>query len=289
VAISDLSLPVDAEEIVYVLLPVHNRRDTTSKFLDCLAKQTYPRIHLILLDDGSTDDTSSIAQSCFPQLTVLRGDGNWWWAGSLQHGHEWLRENARAPSDIVLIINDDTTFESEFVECGVQVLRSHTRALLQARLYSQQTGEFVEAGVRVDWRTLSFVGVKDPADINCFSTRGLFFRVGDFDSIGGFRPFLLPHYGSDYEFTMRAFRAGFVPLSVSGVRIWFNETTTGVRATHGSSAWEFLKASFSKRTTQNPLYLTSFILLSCPMRHISINVARIWKQFLFGFFRSLRN
>ena len=129
-AISDLSPPVDAEEIVYVLLPVHNRRDTTSKFLDCLAKQTYPRIHLILLDDGSTDDTSSIARSCFPQLTVLRGDGNWWWAGSLQHGHEWLRKNARAPSDIVLIINDDTTFESEFIECSVRVLRSRTRALL---------------------------------------------------------------------------------------------------------------------------------------------------------------
>src|SRR5206468_3871146 len=98
------------KEIVYVLLPVHNRRDTTERFLKCLAKQGYPHIHLILLDDGSTDDTSGMAKEYFPKLTLLMGKGHWWWAGSLQQGHKWLQKNARDASDIALIINDDTTF-----------------------------------------------------------------------------------------------------------------------------------------------------------------------------------
>lgn len=278
------------EEIVYVLLPVHNRRQVTEQFLDCLAQQSYPNIRLILLDDGSTDDTSSAAKKYFPQLTLLTGTGNWWWAGSLQQGYKWLQKNALASSDIVLIINDDTTFNADFIEKAVQVLRTRTRALLLAQLYSQQTGEYVEAGVRVDWRKLSFVGVKDPEQINCLSTRGLFFRVEDFDSIGAFHPLLLPHYGSDYEFTLRAFRLGFVPISHPDVRIWVNEHTTGVRKTNDLSAWKFLTYSFSKKTTRNPIYWTTFILLACPKQYIALNLIRIWRRFfreLFGSFRNL--
>jgi len=276
------------KETVYVLLPVHNRRDTTERFLKCLAKQRYPHIHLILIDDGSTDNTSGMAKEYFPELTLLTGKGNWWWAGSLQQGHKWLQKNACGASDIVLIINDDTTFEADFVENAVQVLRERGRALLLARLYSQHSGEYLEAGVRVDWRTLSFVGTMDLGEINCFSTRGLFFRVRDFQLIGGFHSFLLPHYGTDYEFTMRAFRRGFVALSDSKVKLWFNENTTGIRGMHAVPFVAFLKTSFSKKNTQNPVYLTFFILFSCPMRHIPINLARIWRQFLGGLLSSTK-
>jgi GT2 family glycosyltransferase len=275
-------------EIVYVLLPVHNRRDTTEQFLHCLAKQTYPHIQLILVDDGSTDDTSGVAKKYFPHLTLLTGTGHWWWAGSLQEGYKWLQNNARAASDVILIINDDTTFEADFVENAVRTLRGRSQVLLLANLYSQQTGEYVEAGVRVDWKNLSFVGVKDPEKINCFSTRGLFFRVEDFAAIGAFHPFLLPHYGSDYEFTLRAFRIGFTPLSIPGVKLWLNESTTGVRALESLPPMEFLKLSFSKRTTQNPLYWTTFILLACPKSYIPINLGRVWSMFFRGFCHSLR-
>lgn len=267
------------EEIVYVLLPVHNRRETTERFLHCLAQQTYPHIHLILVDDGSTDDTSGVARKYFPDLTLLTGTGDWWWAGSLQQGYKWLKKEARAASDILLIINDDTEFEADFVGNAVAALRDRSRVLLLANLYSQQTGDHVEAGVRVDWKSMSFGGIKDPEQINCLSTRGLFLRVEDLFTIGAFHPVLLPHYGSDYEYTLRAFRLGFRPLSIPGVRLWLNESTTGVRALDKLRPTEFLRLSFSKRTTQNPIYWTTFILLTCPTSYIPINLARIWRAF----------
>lgn len=61
-------------------------------------------------------------------------------------------------------------------------------------------------GVYADLKKLTFRQAKTKDEINCLSTRGLFLRVKDFKKIGGFYPKLLPHYLSDYEFTIRAYK-----------------------------------------------------------------------------------
>ncbi|MCK5537931.1 MAG: glycosyltransferase family 2 protein, partial [Bacteroidales bacterium] len=39
--------------MIYIILPVHNRKKITEKFIKCLVKQTYQDFKLILVDDGS--------------------------------------------------------------------------------------------------------------------------------------------------------------------------------------------------------------------------------------------
>ena len=113
-------------EKIYVFLPVHNRRETTERFIQCLKMQSYQNYHLVLIDDGSTDGTEEMVRSQIEPLTVIKGRGDWWWAGALQQGYEWLRSEARKPSDVVLIINDDTQFV-----CGLPVDQGKTGARIQ--------------------------------------------------------------------------------------------------------------------------------------------------------------
>ena len=40
---------------LYILLPVHNRREITRDFIDYLEAQTWQNYHLVLIDDESTD------------------------------------------------------------------------------------------------------------------------------------------------------------------------------------------------------------------------------------------
>lgn len=267
-------------ERVFVLLPVHNRRAVTEKFIRCLAAQTFRDFHLVLIDDGSGDGTAEMVLAYLPGATVLRGRGDWWWAGSLQQGFGWLAASDARPDDLVLIINDDTTFEPGFLRAGVDALAGRTRTLLLAQLYDQDSRQFVEAGARVDWSRLSFVGVAEPAEVNCFSTRGLFLRWSDMREIGGFHKWLLPHYASDYEYTLRARRKGFALLSAPEVRVWLDQKTTGMRAVENASLGRFLRSTFSMRSTGNPLYWTSFILLACPWRYVPVNLYRTWRAFL---------
>jgi GT2 family glycosyltransferase len=264
---------------VYILLPVHNRRAVTEGLIRCFSEQTYRNFHLVLIDDGSQDGTAGMVLSYLPGTTVITGCGTWWWAGSLQRGFRWLRRNGADPLDLVLIINDDTRVEPEFLERAIEALRDRPRTLLLAQLYDQNTGGFLECGARADWSTLAFVAAATPAEVNCFSTRGLFMRVSDMFEIGGFHPVLLPHYASDYEYTLRAVRKGFTLMSASQVRLWFTQETTGVRRIERRGFFQFIRTAMSKRATGNPFYWTTFILLACPTRYVPRNLYRVWRSF----------
>ena len=270
---------------VHVLLPVHNRRSITEDFITCLRAQTYRHVHLVLIDDGSTDGTADMVLQHLPQATVVKGKGNWWWGGSLQRGMHVLRAGVAARDDVVLIMNDDTRFEPDFIEKGVAALLARTRNILLAQLYDGTNGKFLESGVHCDWRRLTFRPVGNSERPNCFSTRGLFMRYEDMREIGGFRPILLPHYGSDYEYTLRARRKGFTLATSRDVKLWGYEDaqTTGVRDV-ALPLPQFLRVIFTKRAVHNPVYWTTFVLLSSPWRYVPRNLYRVW----IGFVRQAR-
>jgi len=266
-------------ERVYILLPVHNRLDITRKFVDSFLKQTFQDYHLLLIDDGSTDGTEEMVRErvAAEKLTVIKGKGNWWWAGSLQQGINWLKKHDVKPSDIVLMINDDVTFKPDFLKNGVEFIRQHPNSLLLPRFYDAEKDEIIETGVKADLQHLSFVVADSPEDINCLSTRGLFMRWDVCRAIGGFHPQLLPHYASDYEFTMRAGRKGFSLRTSPEVYIVPDLAITGIREVEEIVS---IKIIFSKKCAMNPVYWTSFALLACPIHWVPANIVRIWYRTL---------
>jgi GT2 family glycosyltransferase len=251
-------------ETVYILLPVHNRREITERFITCLNAQTYTRHHLILIDDGSTDGTANMVRERIPSLTVITGMGDWWWGGALHEGYQWLRKARPSLNDIVLIINDDTEFDDRFLDEAVSFLRGLEKTFLLAQCFDKRDGAFIDAGVHVDWKNFTFERPSPRRPVNCMSTRGLFFRVGDFFAVGGFHPLLLPHYFSDYEFTIRAHRRGFALLSDPRIRIRLDQSTTGHHHLGDKAIAETLSAIFSLKSTINPLAMAVFVALACP-------------------------
>ena len=261
---------------IHILLPVHNRVEITSRFIECLKAQTHTAYHLILIDDGSTDGTEEAARTGIMNLTVLKGTGDWWWGGSLHQGFKWLTRSEVDPEDVVLIMNDDTEFQPDFIEKGLAILRERPKTLLLARCYSQSSGELLDAGIRAEWRHLGFAKAERPEDVNCLSTMGLFLRVKDFLAVGGFHPRLLPHFTSDYEFTMRALRKGFALITDPSLQLWLNEETTWNKEKGDESFPSFLRTLFSRKSPVNPIVWTFFIAFACPWRWKPLNWYRVW-------------
>lgn len=263
--------------IVYVLLPVHNRRDITLAFAQCLRKQTYKNYRLLVVDDGSNDGTAIAVKEIINDAIVIRGDGSWWWAGSLHQGYYWLKRNKIARHDVVLIMNDDTLFEANFIAAGLRILSANQSVLLTATGYNVKTGRPQDSGgYRLNWSNLEFAETYENVEINCTSTRGLMTKVSDFLDIRGFYPRLIPHYLSDLEFTMRAQKMGKRLMIDPDFRIGIDFETTGHRELGEESFTRYLKKVFSKRAAMNPIHWSNFILLHSPWKHKVRNLWRIW-------------
>ena len=58
---------------VFLLLPVHNRKEVTGEFIQCLLRQTYQSYRLVLIDDGSTDGTAEMVSQAIPGVVVIQG------------------------------------------------------------------------------------------------------------------------------------------------------------------------------------------------------------------------
>ena len=267
---------------LFILLPVHNRKVITEKFIKCLNNQTFKNYFLILIDDGSTDGTSEMVTQQIEYLVVIKGKGNWWWGGSLHQGYLWLfhKSNILLHDDIVLIINDDTEIENDFLENGVNLISHDSQNLLLAQCYCQETNEILDSGIHIDWEKFSFQKPKSLEEVNCLSTMGLFLKAKDFFEIGGFHPYLLPHFLSDYEFTTRAYRRGFKLITNPLLKLWVNKNTTWNKKFDNKNLLEYMKWSLSKRSPENPIYMISFIILASPKKYYLKHIYNVIKYYL---------
>lgn len=247
--------------MIYILLPVHNRKNITLIFVNCLLNQSYKDFKLILIDDGSTDNTSAEVLLKIPETIVIRGNGNWWWAGALQKGYEYLQQIKTQETDIALLINDDTVFDEDFLENGVNLLDGKDKTLVKALSIDIETNQFCDGYILADLNHLSFHEITNGDKANCTSTRGLFLKIVDFFEIGGFYPEKLPHYLSDYEFTIRAFRKGFKIMTDNRLFIYADFKSTGIQNIQSFSSSKYVKNVFAINNAGNPIHWINFIII----------------------------
>jgi len=263
--------------MLYIILPVHNRFDVTFNFIKCLELQSYKEYHLILVDDGSTDGSEKVADGKIKNFTLIKGNGDLWWAGSLQKGINWLIDNNIDKSSFVLFANDDISFESSFLEVGINLVKNRGGMVSANEVSFHDKNEIIiETGVKANFNNLTFEISKNPDEINCLPTRALFTTIENIVITGNFHPKVLPHYLSDYEYTYRALKKGIKLSTSNELLIQSNPFLSGYRKFSEISFWEFLQKYFSKKSVNNPIYYTNFVIFTSNYIFIPINIIRIW-------------
>ena len=273
---------------IHILLPVHNRRAITERFVACLARQTWKDFHLVLIDDGSTDGTADAVCAVLPTTTVLRGRGDWWWGGSLDQGISWLKAASIAEDDLILFINDDLTIAADYLARAVEVMRVRPRTFVLSQCASPVDGCPEDTAQHIDLRRMHFRAPGPRDEVNCLSTQGLFAHWRDVRAVGGFHPTLLPHYLSDYEYTIRAHRMGFRCETSAELVIDLNRETTGFHQVSELHFGTFLKKYFSLKSPANPIYFTTFAWMVCPRAYVVPIVLRIWRDAVRAIGRALK-
>jgi GT2 family glycosyltransferase len=209
--------------VVHAVIGVHNNVNYTIECLTALAEQTYSSLQVIIVDDGSTDGTTQLVRQRFPTTTVLQGDGNLWWTGTMRVGIEHVMKHAK-PGDFILSMNNDVIFESDYVAGLVAVSEARGRVIVGSHGIIRGTDKISVQGGRFEWRygrsNQSIEALRDPADPNILHKldflygRGMLVPVEVVKDVGNFNDRDFKQRRSDKEFSYRAARAGW-PLIIS--------------------------------------------------------------------------
>lgn len=102
---------------IAVLLTCYNRRKKTLSCLASLFGAALPEnfnIEVFLVDDRSTDGTGEEVKERFPQVTVIRGDGNLYWNRGMNLA--WKNAVETFDYDFYLWLNDDVILKNESID-----------------------------------------------------------------------------------------------------------------------------------------------------------------------------
>lgn len=118
---------------VEIVTPVHNRRDLTLLCLKSLSRINSEglTVHTIIVDDGSTDGTSEAVAAQFPDVEVIKGDGNLWFTEGTNVG---VRAALKHNPDYVLMINDDQIFDADFLKYMVETAEKYPQSVVGSLL-----------------------------------------------------------------------------------------------------------------------------------------------------------
>lgn len=114
---------------VAIVTPVHNRRDITGQCLRSLSriKSDGLDVHVIVVDDGSTDGTSEAISREFPDVEIIEADGSLWFTEGTNVG---VRRALESDPKYILMMNDDQVFDDNFLEFLVETAEANPRSIV---------------------------------------------------------------------------------------------------------------------------------------------------------------
>ncbi|MEI7819675.1 MAG: glycosyltransferase family 2 protein [Verrucomicrobiota bacterium] len=196
---------------VFVIIPVHNRREITLGCLACLrAAGDLDWANVVVVDDGSTDGTADAIREKFPEVILLKGDGNLWWTGGIVLG---MKEAVRLKAEVIVWLNDDCHPRPG----AMGALVSHT---LQAGSISvgqtlSSAGAHYFALTKTAWGVRS-VPCAAGTVVPCDTFPGNFVAIPRrvVDQVGYPDARTFPHVFADIDYGLRARRHGFEIMAV---------------------------------------------------------------------------
>lgn len=121
--------------LLSIIIPHYNGAHLLLPCLAALRRQSYPHVEIILVDNGSTDQSLPLTRQNFSEVKIIETGINLGYAGAVNQGIRF------AAGDIVAALNNDTEADPGWAQAIVEVFQAHPEAGLAAsklRLYGQR-------------------------------------------------------------------------------------------------------------------------------------------------------
>jgi GT2 family glycosyltransferase len=277
--------------MIYIVIPVHNRKHFTRECLFALQKQTILHHKVIIVDDGSTDGTREMLEKEFPDVFVLEGDGNLFWTAAVNIGIRYALSNS---AEYVVTMNNDGYPAPDFLAKMLFWSQQKPDALFCSFEIDATTKKPYYGGEVVNWTWITSTFLLDVLkreeqcgihEVSVAPGRGLFIPRKVFDAIGLFEEKLLPHYMADYDYACLAKRKGFeLYCNYDAVLFTYSEESGDKMIIKNKSILNYFNHLFSIKGAGNLKNFTIYTFRNSPPPLIPFHLFKGYSQRIMGYF-----
>ncbi|HEX2847752.1 MAG TPA: glycosyltransferase family 2 protein [Chitinophagaceae bacterium] len=292
--------------MIFIVIAVFNRKQLTLNCLSSLQKQTFGDFKTIVVDDNSSDGTADAIRKHFPDIHIVMGDGNLWWAGGTNAGIEYVM-NKLNPSkdDFILTLNNDLEVGEDYLEIMHGHASSNTNWMLgsvsvdidDTRLLSfcgvswnEITGRYHSKAKDYNYSYPELLRKSQFIRSDVLPGRGTLIPMAVFDKIGLFDSKRFPQYAADEDFSLHARRSGWQLVIPTDLYLKSHITATGVDVGKARFSLKFYKQLFF--SIKSPLDLKTryrWAMKNTPLKflYFLLDCARITSPIVLRSFRNL--
>ncbi|WP_192579139.1 glycosyltransferase family 2 protein [Dyadobacter aurulentus] len=248
--------------MIYIVIPVFNRIQFTLECLASLSRQTYRDFKIIVVDHGSTDNTSHIISQKFPDVTVLTGDDSMWWTAATNLGIKYILQT---DADYILTLNNDLIVGPDYMKTLADAAAENSHSLIgSVSIDIANRNRVVFCGTI--WNNLT-AKYSRPVDLNMsyevlrsnYKTvpssllpgRGTLIPTKVFQEIGFFDDIRFPHYMADEDLSYRAAQRGYKLLVNVKSAVYSHVSATGLSNVHIKKDWRYWNDFFNSIRSPN--------------------------------------
>ena len=190
-----------------IIITCYNRKEKTKNCLQNLFNQELPsnaRLQVFLCDDGSIDGTSEMLAKEFPEVSIVKGNGNLYWNGGMELA--WQEAIKKDEFDFFIWLNDDTyLLPNALIKIFEDYKKTHSKSIITAACKIPNSMEFSYGG----WSGFGPIKPKgEPQQVVLISGNFVLIPKAVVETIGTLSP-RFTHYLGDYDYGLRAIEAGF--------------------------------------------------------------------------------
>lgn len=243
-----------SQSLIYIIILNSNRCEDTLACLGSLARGTYGKAEIIVLDNKSTDGSVEAIHYGFPYVQVINLTENRGYAGNNNIG---IEKAIRQGADWVLVLNEDTILDPDCLIELVKVGESDSKiGIVGPLVYHHNEPNIIQSagGVLGKYWQSNHLGQNEvdqgqfrfPHRVDWISGCAILVRKAVIEQIGMLDPNFFM-YWEETEWCVRASRAGWKIYHVPQAKIWHK----GVQRDYHP------KASFTYYETRNHLLTLS--------------------------------
>lgn len=284
---------------IALVFPIFNGLGFTKKCLESLSvsfekldseKATF---EIVIADDGSVDNSNEWIKKHYPEVHILRGDGNLWWSGGVNLAIDYAIKILQA--DYILWWNNDILPEEDYFENLLGVIgKTDQNTIIGSKIYYADKRDIIWSmgglfNPKNGKKSMMGNDQKDSEEFNkprkadWLAGMGTLVHNTVYNKIGMLDAKNFPQYHGDADFTFRAKKNGYKIIVFPELKIYNDKRQSGLQ--HDESFNKLLDSLVSIRSNYNLKKDFKFykIHATCPRAYLPVFKKHI--TYIGGFFK----